>query len=79
MKAFVGYRQCRVWRDDVDVIGLRQLASDRCGYRNTYRPCQDLRQPALVVRIEMLNDDTRQASAGRKRAEQLADGIKTTC
>ena len=78
MKAFVGYRQCHVWRDDVDVIGLQQFASNRCGYRNTYRPGQNLRQPALVVRIEMLNDDTRQASARRKRAEQLADGIKTT-
>jgi len=30
------------------------------------------------VRIEMLNDYVRQASAWRKRAEQLADGIKTT-
>ena len=77
MKASIGHRERRIRRDDIDVIGLNELPFERQTDRHFRCPRKDFGQEAFVMRIEMLDEDPRDACSGVKGAEQFADGFET--
>ncbi len=68
MKTMVGHRERGIGRDDIDVIGLHDLDVERQADRYCRCLREDLGEQADVVRIEMLDDNPRDAGSRRKHA-----------
>ena len=64
-------------RDDIDVGGLdaETLVDLRHRHPGLFR--QDLGQQALVLGIQMLDDDIRHVAGGRQGRQELRDGFET--
>ena len=68
--------QIRVARNDVDMISLERLIVRDFAYRQRRGARKDLRERALMVRIEMLHQHERHAGAPRQSREQLGEGLQ---
>ena len=66
----------RVGRDDVDMIALDQYAVADLSDRHRGGAAQRLRQQAVVLRIEMLDENERHAGIGRQTGQELREGFQ---
>ena len=73
----VGDRDAGVRLDDVDVVGLDLGAVRGVDHGHRGVRLQQLGQPALVVRVEMLDDDQGEAGPRRQRRQQLGQGAQS--
>ncbi len=62
--------------NDVDPVGFDRLAVLRLGHRHGGHPRQQLGHHALVVGIEVGDEDERHAAPGRHRREEALEGVE---
>ena len=68
--------QVRVGRNDIDVIGLDPLIVRDLAHRQRRGACQELRERAFVLRIEMLHQHEPHARIERQMREQLRERLE---
>ena len=72
----VGDRDAGVRLDDVDVVGRDLGAVDGIDHRHRRVRLEQLAEPALVVRIQVLDDHQREPGPRRQRGEQMRRGVR---
>ena len=70
------YRKIGVGRDDVDVVGLDCRPIGCLAHRNLRVARKNLAEHALVVGVQMLDEDHSDPAVLRQCAHELRDGLK---
>jgi hypothetical protein len=79
MKVLLAHCEGGIRRNHIDMIALDGHSLFGLRHRHGRLFCEELRQQALVARIEMLDEDKRHPTLGGERSQQLRDRLQAPC